>query len=257
MSYLAKNYKKLNINGRESIDYKDPATRFAYVYKYVAAHGDYLVQILQLLRGRYAKIFESERIRVSCAGGGPGSDIIGILKYLDENKDDEPVKRITCYLLDKEQAWADTWTELGESLQAHVALNVNFQPLDVTQPESWSAQRKFLNADIFTMSYFLSEVFHLDDDGGTVTNFWKVLFKDAKQGALFIYVDNGHTDFHTYFDKQWESAGLKCLTREDNKTLTPRFSEQASELGIYRKKFDQQPKLRSVISYRVLRKVLK
>ena len=76
---------------------------------------------------------------------------------------------MTSYLLDKEQAWADTWTEIGDSTKTKVTVNVHFQSLDVTQPDSWSTQKKFLRADVFTQSYFVSEVFSLDS--GVVANF--------------------------------------------------------------------------------------
>ena len=84
INYLSAEYGKLHDNKRNPVDYKDPATRFAYVYKYVAAHGDYLVQLMLNLRLRLGgKIFTSEVARVSCVGGGgPGSDIIAVLKYL-------------------------------------------------------------------------------------------------------------------------------------------------------------------------------
>jgi hypothetical protein len=39
-----------------------------------------------------------------------------------------------------------------------------------------------------------------------------------------------------------------------NEHWTPRHSEQASDLGEYREKFGQQPKLKGVVSYRVLQK---
>lgn len=251
--YLSDSYAQLNNEEREAVNYKDPATRFAYVYKYVAAHGDYLVQVMEHLRsGIDANIFQGETARISCVGGGPGSDIIAVLKYLDEYKD-EPVKKIICYLLDKEQAWSDTWTELGESFDMDVQLNTNFQSLDVTNPDSWQFQQRFLQADLFTMSYFVSEV-HSFDQGGEVSKFWSTLFQGAKPGALFVYDDNGHTDFNNYFDAQWRAADLRCLITRDNSSLTPRYSEQAANLGDYLGKFGQQPKLRAHLSYRVLRK---
>lgn len=255
MEYLSESYQQLNDENRKLVDYKDPATRFAYVYKYVAAHGDYLVQIMEKLNHNLkGKVFQTGSVRVSCVGGGPGSDIIAILKYLDEYKDDERVEKVTCYLLDKEQAWADTWTELDESFDVGVRLHANFQSLDVTNSESWKFQQKFMQADLFTLSYFVSEVRSLDKDG-KVTEFWKMLFEGAKPGALFVYDDNGNKDFNSYFDSQWSGMGLKCLISEDNVTWTPRYSEQASKLGEYRKKFDGlQPKLQGTISYRVLRK---
>jgi hypothetical protein len=252
--YLSTSYSNLSRTDREPINYKDPSTRFAYVYKYVASHGDYVVQVLEKLR-LYLEgpIFKSENIRVSCIGGGPGSDIIAVLKYLHERKSIEPVKKVTCYLLDREQAWADTWTEFGDSLGTELQLSTNFQPLDVTKPESWAQQTKFLEADLFTLSYFVSEVKSLDCEG-VVTKFWQQLFKKSKSGALFLYDDNGNDDFNSYFDKQWKDAGLIYLITENDISMSPQYSEEKEVLGEFLTKFDQSPKLKSKLSYRVLKK---
>ncbi len=178
--------------------------------------------------------------------------MIGAVKYLSEYPS-EPTKKLTCYLLDGEQAWADTWTEIADSIETSVSVNVNFQPLDVSEPSSWSAQKKFLQADLFTLSYFVSEVYSVKPE--VVTTFWKKLFDEAKVGALFLYVDNGSEVFNTYFDAQWNERGdIKAVVQATDTLITPRFSEQASELGDYLSKFDQQPKLKSRISYRILRK---
>src|SRR5262245_15137264 len=85
MEYLQTSYAQLNDEKREPVNYKDPATRFAYVFKYVAAHGDYVVQMMERLRlALEGNIFQDRNAHVSCVGGGPGSDIIAVLKYLDE-----------------------------------------------------------------------------------------------------------------------------------------------------------------------------
>jgi hypothetical protein len=99
---------------------------------------------------------------------------------------------------------------------------------------------------------FVSEVLSLDK-GGVVTSFWKRLFDGAKSGALFLYDDNHHSDFNEYFDAQWKAAGLKCVI-SDERRFTLRSSEQSSEVGVYRSKFDQHPKLQAQLCYRVLRK---
>ena len=173
------------------------------------------------------------------------------MKYLGENP--EPVKKLTCYLLDKEQAWADTWTELDDSLSGDVSLHSHFQPLDVTAPDSWKFQTKFLQADLFTMSYFASEV-HSLNKSGVVTKFWDTLFGGAKSGAMFVYVDNGADVFNDYMDGRWKAAKLKVLLKQNNTRWIPRFSEQASELAGYTEKFGHWPKLKAYLSYRVLQK---
>jgi hypothetical protein len=125
--------------------------------------------------------------------------------------------------------------------------------LDITDPESWKYQKTFLQADLFTMIYFVSEVLMLDRNG-VVAKSWRDIFDSAKSGALFVYVDNGHKDFTSYFDKQWKAAKLTRILSGENERWTPRFSEQASELDEYRKKFGQDPKIQAWLSYRVLRK---
>lgn len=253
MKYLSNSYKQLTSNKREPLDYRDPATRFAYVYKYVASHGDYIVQVLARLRTVLKPaIFTQEAIRLTCIGGGPGSDIIALLKYLSDFDESEPVSKVTCYLLDKENAWADTWTEIDESMEASVSLNVNFQNLDVKNPESWKYQRKFLQADLFTLSYFVSEVYSLDADG-VVSSFWQELFASAKPGALFLYVDNGQDIFNNYFDKNWGKAKLECLLSETNTQWTPHYSEEKGALGEFLDKWES-PKLKGYLSFRVLQK---
>lgn len=256
ISALAQAYQRLNTSHHSPIHYKDPATRFAYVYKYVTAHADYLVQILQQLYYRYdAPVFQTDKVRLTCIGGGPGSDIIGVLKYLELNGATEPVRKIFCSLLDREYAWADTWTEVKDSLNLSINVDSNYQPFDVTDAESWKSQQTFLKADIFTLSYFVSEVKQLDTNG-QVSKFWTTLFQNAKAGALFIYVDNAHSGFTDYFDAHWQDQGVECLLSANSIRLTPRSSEQASELAEYRAKFSQSPKLQGTLTYKVLRKTI-
>jgi hypothetical protein len=254
MAYLSECYRHLSLSDRSPINYKDPATRFAYTYTHVAAHGDYIVQALKELRANLDEpIFTNSTLRLTCVGGGPGSDVVGVLKYLADYRKHENVEKLTCYLLDGEQAWADTWPELGEKINSDVSINVHFQKLDVNEPDSWSAQKKFLKANLFTLSYFVSEVQSLDK--GTITEFWQKLFDEAISGAIFLYVDNGSHIFNAYFDKQWASRGdMKCLIKTDNVARTPSHSEQKSELADYEQKFGKSPKLKATISLRVLRK---
>ena len=255
MNYLSQQYLTLNRADRTPIDYKDPATRMAYVHKYVTAHGDYIVQVLEeLSRIMGGRIFSDSSVRLSCIGGGPGSDVIAALKFLSERENVEPVSKLTCYLVDGEQAWGDTWTELDDKLSQNLGLSTHFQKLDVTDPETWKYQRKFLDADLFTISFFVSEVKSLDG-GGVVTEFWNTLFNEAKPGALILYIDNGAPEFNDYFDNLCNQHNVDCILERTNHRLTPSTSEEKSELSEYIEKFGQSPKLQGYISYRVLRKL--
>jgi hypothetical protein len=103
------------------------------------------------------------------------------------------------------------------------------------------------------MSYFASEIFTLDQDGG-ITDFWNELFDRAKSGALFLYIDNGSVQFNQYSRELFERPDLEQVTSVVDRTVTPRGSEQASELEFYRKKFGRYSKLKTRLTYRVFRK---
>ena len=253
LNYLSDSYGNLESAEREHIDYRSPTTRFAYVYTYVAAHSDYLVQVLDGTRSAVGKpLFDARPLRVSCVGGGPGSDIIAVLKYIDENKIEQPTK-LTCYLLDGEQAWADTWTEIDDSLRVDVRLKTNFQALDVTKPESWKYQRRFLDADMFTLSYFVSEVYSYNEDG-EVSKFFSMLLEQAKKGTLVVYLDNSRESFSQFFDGLWQDRGYQCVWEADSSDWRMRFSEEKSVVENYYKKFKRWPRLTGNAMARVLRK---
>lgn len=252
IKYLSDSYINLGNTQFTPIDYRDPTTRFAYVYKYVASHGDYLVQLMEQLRTTTeSNIFKNRSALVSCLGGGPGSDIIAILKYLS-NFTSEPVEEVTFYLLDKQQAWADTWTELNKVFGGKI-VHTYFQPFDITSPSSWEFQKKFTQADVFTLSYFVSEVKNLDSTGAIKQSF-DTIFGSAKSGSIILYVDNGHQSFNDYFDSICEESKFETLICESNIRKTPSFTEQSNALLEYTAKFDQSPKIQSYLSFRALRK---
>jgi hypothetical protein len=253
LEYLSDSYTKLTQAGRIPLNYTDPATRFGYVYRYSSAHGDYLTQVLQETQADVgAPLFDKEELSVTCIGGGPGSDIIGLMKYLELRKGKEPVRSVTCYLMDKEQAWSDTWMGVGQQMDFGVTLNVHVLPLDVTNAGSWKTVKNPWKADLFTMSYFVSEVYSLDEKTGVVTEFWKRVFERARAGAMFLYNDNDSPRFTDYFDELCNGAKLQTIYASRS-IKTPSPWEQKDGLAHYLELFGP-PKLKAQLAYRLLRK---
>lgn len=252
VNYLSKIYSELTQSDRQIVNYSDPVTHFAYLYKYVACHSDCVAQILHRLTDKFrAPIFDVTELRLACLGGGPGSDILGVLKYFHETKYPEPVNKIWCRLLDCETSWELAWRELERSIRSSIPFEVVFQEIDATQP-FWGND-DFTQANFFTLSYFISEVMSLDGEGA-VTHFLQTIFEEARPGSLFLYIDNGRPEFNRYFDQQWQRAGLICEISSDNQELPIGYNEQKHVLGDYLDKFGHWPKLGSYISYRILGK---
>ena len=195
-------------------------------------------------------IHQEGKLVVTCLGGGPGSELVGgLLQYLTEAKK-SAVETVTAYLCDREQAWADCWTEIGEEVPGAMRLNANFQPLDVTNPTSWSKQKKFLSADLFILCYFASEIARLDDKADA---FWAELAEKSKQGALMLIIDNAHTYFADFIKGKITTKNWKELDH-GQVNLTPSGREQKSDLKDYLMRYGRSPKLRGNIEYWVLRR---
>ena len=79
LNALSNSYAQLSEGN--TISYRDPITRFAYIYRYVTSHANLVCTLLEK-NSELNSIFDKERVKVACIGGGPGSDFLGILKYL-------------------------------------------------------------------------------------------------------------------------------------------------------------------------------
>lgn len=239
MEALSKSYGNLTDDKMPPIDYADPTTRLAYVYSYVASHADFVRQILDLTSDVLAdELFQQEKLVVSCLGGGPGSELVGMLQHL-VSCSTAKVGVLTTYLCDREQAWADSWTEIGQELEANIKLYLAFQKLDVTVPSDWQKQRKFLGADLFIASYFASELWRFQ---AQAKQFWEEVGANAKKGAKVLFIDNNDSRFIAYVEAIAKENGFEPLARKTMR-LTPSFDERTTDLGDFPAKFGRSPKL--------------
>lgn len=97
LTALSKSYKTLL--RAPVIDYANPAARIAYIFRYVTSHANMVYQIIDTC-DELRKCLDKSRVVLTCVGGGPGSDLLGVLKYLEENG---KFPQLSCWLLDRER----------------------------------------------------------------------------------------------------------------------------------------------------------
>ena len=129
--YLSDEYVNLSIS--TGINYNDPITRFAYIYKYVTSHANLVNTIIKGSQ-TLVDVFEKDKLNIACIGGGPGSDFLGILKYLMIN-DKKPLIRFQ--LCDKEKTWIESWSDVDDKIDPEFRISTHYLPLDVTDPTDW------------------------------------------------------------------------------------------------------------------------
>ncbi len=243
LDYLSECYARLGAEECK-IDYADPVIRFAYIYRYVTAHADYVCSFID--SAGLTKLFDEKKLNISCIGGGPGSDLVGVLKCV-EKAGKTPALRFT--LLDREKSWFESWFDVGDKLATSLQTNVSFLPFDVTNEASWKPHRKYLNSDLFTLIYFVSETYGLRDKAA---KYYADLFENAASGAYFLYIDNNARSFSDWFDGLWKGSKVKLIEGNEGR-MTTDWGEEKKDLGEYFKKFGD-PKLQAQVAYRVLQK---
>lgn len=245
---LRERYANLG-SGGPSPSYRDPATRFAYVFGYVTSHANLVADSIMASKDLRALFDSSEKdgaINVACLGGGPGSDFLGILKHMirwDADRD------LRCHLLDKEGAWGDSWSDVDGMVNGvPFRVSTHFQSLDVGEEETWEHQRKYLKADLFTLIYFASELWAVRQQSEA---FFKHVFSRAKQGALVLYIDNDADVFSDWFDRITSEVGLQVIKSGTDDARMP-SDEQKDALGRYFELLGW-PKMKARVATRVLR----
>jgi len=225
-------------------NYADDITRFAYIYEYVTSHANVVYQIIRDC-APLRDLFNASQVTVSCIGGGPGSDFLGILKYILKNNKTTNLK---VNLFDREPAWSESWSDVDDKLG--LSISNRFMYFDVTKAETWRPYEKFLSADLFTMSYFISEISTLR---GQSEPFFRNLFEKAKPGALLLYVDNRNYEFYGWFDTLISAHNWKVLMSKQVDLKIDDISEEKKDLEPYYSKFPD-PKLTARIAFRVCQK---
>ena len=153
------------------IDYEDSLCRIGYLYRHGAANAS-LFETVLLQSGALAGDFlgtSPRTLNVCAGGGGPGTELLGLAKYLIRDPDDMP-HEIDFTVLDNISEWADTWDPLADEVKDYVKTHFAvdgikppviapaFLTFDVLDPSSYqNYQHRFKKADIVVFNYLFSE----------------------------------------------------------------------------------------------------
>lgn len=229
-------------------DFSEPVTRFAYVYNYVPVHAHWVNELIEWSTDARA-ILAQDKVRVACIGGGPGSDVVGILKYIDESGKDPP--SLFCEIADGCEQWKLTWSDVGFTLDWPAHLNTDYVIHRIGDPQVWTHPTKFAKADLFTVSFFASEVAHL---GQPAWDYFGQVMGMARPGAILLFNDNNDSRFYEPFDAVAAAANWTQLIANGGIRKVYDRGERTDELGRFNAKFGWCPKLTGDVAWRVLRK---
>lgn len=240
-------YSRLKEVDRPTIDYSDPAVRMAYLYKYVTAHAQLVGQ--RVLSSDLLWNVVKDDCFITCLGGGPGSELLGISLAISEREVDGPTAR-HAVLLDREFNWSYDWADLAG--QFRLPLSYAALPFDVVDATSWRRARNvFERPDLVTAVFFLSEVYSAREQARACLEH---LAYFMKPGAVFFYLDNFGEGFTTWWEPLFLNRGFRLMECNDVYRWPMPRTEQLSDLGNYAGRFAHQPTLHRSVAWRILRK---
>ncbi|BEU96218.1 hypothetical protein ACDW_19230 [Acidovorax sp. DW039] len=245
---LSGEYNALTSTLRNPIDYADPVTRFAYVFSYVGAHSSYIKQHLVSCEDLRMRITQDLPLRITCVGGGPGSEMLGLLQACVDLKRQSA---LTVWLLDREESWSETWAEIDTRLESDFKLSSNFRQSDVTSYRTFENLQKAFSSDIFIMSFFMSEIYSFREQAEP---FFVQMINDMPSGSLVLYIDNSSDEFTSYAESVFTNDLFELCHNKTKERLLPGGSEQTSDIEPYKTRFARTPKVQSQASVRVWKK---
>lgn len=247
---LSSSYYTLTEDQRIPISYADPLSKFAYVYMYTACHAELIKQISLEFKLIPSVLSDVSNFRATCVGGGPGSDVIGLL---DAYSNVPGSMNFHAWLIDREASWGDCWGEISRLMSNRFTVTTQVEPVNLLNEKDISAaiamSRRFLRSDIITMSFLISELYSYRQVAHRPL---VQLLSSMRSGAKVLFVDNndGNSAFSDWFDALAIDAGLVCEVA-DSRYMSVAEKEQKIALGDYYNNLGRQPKQNANVVFRI------
>ena len=210
------------------------------MFAYAPTRAEYTLQYLLRHRAALnAPLFAKRDIEVVSFGGGPASELVGLIRYLESPESGESVNAVHYSVYDKDGEWEDVARDVVSSIQTEIEIDVNYLTVDA------SSRREMANidlskADLVMFSYFMSELAKLESRDRISENFRGTL-SGMKVGSKILFIDNKHKIFTDFFRSCKLVRGL--IEKSDNgDPVDCRFPAYSGVFDSLAKSLDWQPR---------------
>lgn len=241
-----------------TIAYHDPLCRFAYLYSHTAANA----AICELFIRNHApnrnfileKVNNSEELKVCAFGGGPGTELLALSKFLCEENNWGTLtshSEITFTILDNVPEWAESWSALETAIKTRMGekygprrgwpftVSKFFQPFDMTRVEQYANLHHLFVHDLYLMNYVVSEIIAEHQALGGLIN---TMASHAPSGARFLFIDRNQVAVVNMCRQLLQAAGL-VEERFAESSTNMGYDEQSSSLGEYIQRVGWNPRV--------------
>ncbi len=237
---LKQAYASLDESDRDPIQHASLSARTAYVFAYAPTRAEYTCEFLRRHRIAMGKpLFGDGEIRVVSFGGGPASELVGLIRYLEDPASEEAVQAIHYVVYDKDGDWEAVAKDVVSSVDTGIALETEYHKVDATD-EDGMKQIDLSEVDLVIFSYIMSELAKLEMRDKISNNF-RLSLSQLAVGSKILFIDNLHPIFIQYFRSCKLVPGL--MQKSDNgNSVDFELPELTGTFGTLSKLLDWRPR---------------
>jgi hypothetical protein len=185
-----------------NLNYRSPECRLAYLYIVAAANAGTFQHVLETnedLRNYVLQIAqERHEIRVCAFGAGPGTELLAMAKFFEQQRLGHSVS-VDFQLLDRVGEWQSSWYGIRDKVNEAfrnlygpdrskwpVIPSGNFIACDVTALDQIPYLGSIWNQDVYVVNFLLSEIF---TDNPGLRAFLRKVAEFAPKGARFVFIE--------------------------------------------------------------------
>lgn len=190
----------------DAISFSSRLLRLAYLYVYTPAHALFVYKMLSHALEKGVGPQSSQLQDVLCLGGGPGSEVLGILKFIYWSDPVASETKRVFTVLDSEKAWSRTWKTVFRS--SPLPLTVTYEEHNVLKPldNDEFEDMAIPGYDLITVIFLFSALFC--GNWRASEQFFCGVFSRMKSGAYLLFIDNNRPEFYDPFYEWATKCGL-------------------------------------------------
>ena len=243
---------------RPEIPFDDLVYRSAYLYEYASANALAVEAVLnddaknqRLISGL---LTSKKRISLCCLGGGPGSEIVAVVKWIVRQQ--PGATQLEVLVTDKYPQWKDQWESVRDTLNTNflaggavsaerppLVVSRGFAEVDVINLASARLPVLRQGFDLYVVSYVVSHIY-TPEDLSRFCQFMRSVIDSASKGSKFLFIDRHEPDWKTSVATILNYPGM------DISDPVPLFSkdpgdsrEEKTDLGVLYEHLDIDPRL--------------
>ena len=187
------------------IPFESLVYRSAYLYEYAPANALAVEAVLNddaEDQGLISGLLTSKLpISLCCLGGGPGSEILGVAKWLVRQQ--LGATQLEVVITDKCLEWRYQWKSVRDTLNTNFSAGSSisaqrrrlvvpkgFVKVDVVDPKSAQLPPLVHGYDLYVVSYVVSHIY-TSEGLSRFRQFMQSVIESARQGSKFLFMDRG------------------------------------------------------------------